>query len=114
MSKKIPVSEIFGPTIQGEGYDQGQPCYFIRTAGCDFKCDFCDTPYAVLPHAVRATQRLTTEEIMRALNALPQGPRMCVISGGNPALHDLDDLVMNLHARGLSVTCETQGTLFKN
>ena len=43
----IRVSEIFGPTVQGEGPQIGCPTYFIRTGGCDYRCSWCDTPYAV-------------------------------------------------------------------
>lgn len=40
---KIPVLEIFGPTIQGEGMVVGQKTMFIRTAGCDYSCAWCDS-----------------------------------------------------------------------
>lgn len=40
---KIPVLEIFGPTIQGEGAVIGRKTMFIRTAGCDFNCAWCDS-----------------------------------------------------------------------
>ena len=39
-----PVAEIFGPTVQGEGIDQGAVVTFVRFGGCDFKCSWCDTP----------------------------------------------------------------------
>jgi 7-carboxy-7-deazaguanine synthase len=111
--KKIPISEIFGPTIQGEGYDQGVPCYFVRTGGCDFACEWCDTPYAVLPHAVRASRRMTQEEIFTELCTLPNGPQWVVLSGGNPLLHDLMHLVTELTMRNMFVSVETQGTKYQ-
>ena len=40
---KIPVMEIFGPTIQGEGMVIGQKTMFVRTAGCDYSCAWCDS-----------------------------------------------------------------------
>ena len=42
---KIPVLEIFGPTIQGEGMVVGQKTMFIRTAGCDYSCAWCDSAF---------------------------------------------------------------------
>jgi 7-carboxy-7-deazaguanine synthase len=107
------VSEIFGPTIQGEGELQGMPAYFVRFGGCEFRCDWCDTPHAVLPHAVRATPHLTSDEIIERLKALPPGPRLIVLTGGNPVLHELDDLVNYLHHLDYLVSVETQGAKFR-
>jgi len=44
---EIRVSEIFGPTIQGEGALIGQPTVFVRTGGCDYRCSWCDSLHAV-------------------------------------------------------------------
>jgi len=49
MRESIAISEIFGPTVQGEGPLIGQPTVFVRTGGCDYRCVWCDTLYAVLP-----------------------------------------------------------------
>ena len=49
MTACIRISEIFGPTIQGEGPLIGRPSIFVRTGGCDYRCNWCDTLYAVLP-----------------------------------------------------------------
>ena len=46
---KIRVSEIFGPTIQGEGVLIGLPTVFVRTGGCDYRCSWCDSLHAVDP-----------------------------------------------------------------
>ena len=42
---KIPVMEVFGPTIQGEGAVMGQKTMFVRTAGCDYSCSWCDSKF---------------------------------------------------------------------
>ncbi|RWD90497.1 MAG: 7-carboxy-7-deazaguanine synthase QueE, partial [Mesorhizobium sp.] len=49
MKGSIRISEIFGPTVQGEGPLIGRPTVFVRTGGCDYRCRWCDTLYAVLP-----------------------------------------------------------------
>lgn len=110
---KFPVAEIFGPTVQGEGIDQGTPCYFIRFGGCDFKCEWCDTPHAVLPENVKHLPRMTQDQILDALRALHEGPEWVIISGGNPALHELGGLCKELRYMGLRVAVETQGTRYK-
>ena len=53
----FPVIEIFGPTIQGEGAEAGLPTHFVRLGGCDYRCSWCDTMYAVDPATVRANAR---------------------------------------------------------
>lgn len=112
--KKYPVAEIFGPTVQGEGMEQGRPAYFIRFGGCDFRCDWCDTPYAVLPDQVRKLPRMTDEQILDSLYSLPSGPGWVVLTGGNPALHEISTLIESLRTEArLRVAIETQGTKFK-
>src|SRR3954447_265834 len=89
-TRLIPVVEIFGPTIQGEGAEAGVPTHFVRVGGCDFRCSWCDTMYAVDPEIVRATaEKLSVEEIASRVAALAGRPEWVAISGGNPALHDL-------------------------
>jgi 7-carboxy-7-deazaguanine synthase len=106
-----PVVEIFGPTIQGEGAEAGVPTHFIRLGGCDYRCSWCDTMYAVDPQTVRETaRRLTAPEIVETVQALPDGPEWVSISGGNPALHLLDAVVDGLHEAGYKVAVETQGS----
>jgi len=109
--KLIPVIEIFGPTIQGEGAEAGIPTHFLRVGGCDFRCSWCDTMYAVDPEIVRETaEKLSSQEIVARLNALPGRPEWVTISGGNPALHQLDEVVTRVHEAGFRVSVETQGS----
>jgi 7-carboxy-7-deazaguanine synthase len=110
----LPVIELFGPTLQGEGPQQGRPAHFVRFGGCDFRCSWCDSLHAVDPATVRASARhLSTTEIMRELEALDTGPDLVVLSGGNPALLELGELTDALHASGYSVAVETQGSRWK-
>jgi 7-carboxy-7-deazaguanine synthase len=112
--RKHPVVEVFGPTIQGEGPDAGRPCHFVRFGGCDFRCEWCDSMHAVEPRQVRKAERLTDMEIAVRLEALARGPSYVVLSGGNPALHELEDLVDALHERGFHVAVETQGSKWRD
>jgi len=113
-TKKMPVVEIFGPTIQGEGIDQGRPCNFIRFGGCDFKCEWCDTPFAVLPHLVRQAKRMDTHEIVDAVVRVPGSAEWVILTGGNPCLHQLSPLITRLHTYSLKASVETQGTRWKS
>jgi 7-carboxy-7-deazaguanine synthase len=112
--KTFSVIEIFGPTIQGEGAEAGVPTHFVRLGGCDYRCSWCDTMYAVEPSVVRATaERLSSDEIVEALAALAGAPQWVTISGGNPALHRLGPLIDDLHECGYRVSVETQGSLWR-
>lgn len=116
----IPVAEIFGPTIQGEGALAGKPTYFLRVGGCDFKCAWCDSGYAVNAEEVRQLERLTPYEIgetLTAFAAVRPGPHWVTISGGNPALYDLSEVVIALQTApngSFYVAVETQGSLWKD
>lgn len=112
--REFRVSEIFGPTIQGEGRNAGAPCYFIRFAGCDYRCKWCDSPHAVLPRLVLNTEKMLEDDIVAAINALPGRPNWVVLSGGNPLLFELGDLVAKLSEAGYASMVETQGTIEKD
>lgn len=111
----LPVVEIFGPTVQGEGPDAGRPAYFVRFGGCDYRCTWCDSMHAVDPAEVRENaERLTAEQIVQQLRELPSGPDFVVLSGGNPALLDLHALVLALKQDGMRVAVETQGSRWRD
>jgi 7-carboxy-7-deazaguanine synthase len=115
VSRAYPVMEIFGPTIQGEGPDAGRPAYFVRFGGCDYRCSWCDSMYAVDPHVVKAeSRRLTSGAIAAELASLEAGPEMAVLTGGNPAIFELADLVALLHRREMDVSVETQGSVWRD
>jgi 7-carboxy-7-deazaguanine synthase len=109
-----PVVEVFGPTVQGEGPEAGQPAYFVRFGGCDWRCAWCDSMHAVDPVRVRShAERLSTADIVERLAILRPGPQLVVLSGGNPALLELGGLVDELQASGLQVAVETQGSIWR-
>ena len=114
-ARALPVIEIFGPTLQGEGPSAGQPSYFVRFGGCDYRCVWCDSMYAVEPSEVRANaESLTPSEIVSRVANLPHGPKLVVLSGGNPALLELGVLVEKLQLAGYEVAVETQGSRWRD
>ena len=109
-----PIIEIFGPVIQGEGAMLGHQTHFVRFGGCDYACVWCDTPYAVDPALVRANSvKLGADAIVARLQELNAATPWVTLSGGNPALHVLDELVEALHAAGFLVAVETQGSRYR-
>jgi 7-carboxy-7-deazaguanine synthase len=106
------VVEVFGPTIQGEGPYAGRVTHFVRFGGCDYRCSWCDSMHAVEPALVRQADDLTPADVMRRLRELEPAP-MLVISGGNPALQHLSDLIEHFRAAYELVAVETQGSLWR-
>ena len=114
MTRTLAVVELFGPTIQGEGPDAGRPAFFVRFGGCDFRCSWCDSMYAVDPAAVRENAtRMSAAGIRKRLASLEAGPSLVVLTGGNPVLHYLQELVAGLHEDGFEVSVETQGSVYR-
>ncbi len=108
----ISISEIFGPVIQGEGALIGRPTVFVRTGGCDYRCSWCDTLYAVLPSFRSEWRRMNAREIMDEVAILSSGhPILITLSGGNPALQSLDSLLDLGRERGYAFALETQGSV---
>ena len=112
MTGLIRISEIFGPTVQGEGPLIGRPTVFVRTASCDFRCHWCDTLYAVLPEYHDEWTLMSPADIMARIDGLAgDGPILVSLSGGNPALQPLADLIALGRTRGHSFAMETQGSI---
>src|SRR5258707_11321726 len=112
ITRTIMISEVFGPTIQGEGAFIGKPTVFVRTGGCDYRCDWCDTLYAVLPEYKSDWHPMTTEEIFAELQRLSSNkPILVTLSRANPAIQPLGDLIDLGHAHGYTFAIETQGSI---
>jgi 7-carboxy-7-deazaguanine synthase len=112
MKERIRISEIFGPTIQGEGPLIGRPTVFVRTGGCDYRCSWCDTLYAVLPEYHDEWVWMTAPRIIALVNELAGGnPVLVSVSGGNPALQPLHPLIALGRRKGHSFALETQGSV---
>lgn len=113
---RIPVLEIFGPTIQGEGMVIGQKTMFVRTAGCDYRCSWCDSAFTWDGSARDEIQLLSAEAIWQELHRLGEDRFSHVtISGGNPALIEgIGSLVSLLQEKGIRTAVETQGSRWQD
>ena len=102
MGSSVAVAEIFY-SLQGEGYHTGTPAIFLRTAGCNLACDFCDTDFSL-------RQRMEPEAIKDELKQYPC--QFIVLTGGEPTLQAeaLRPLIRELREDGYYVTLETNGT----
>jgi 7-carboxy-7-deazaguanine synthase len=110
---RLPIMELFGPTIQGEGLMSGTVTHFLRTAGCGLRCEWCDSMFAVDPKQIRVGRTMmTTAEMLDAISQLPSAPYI-TFTGGDPCMHKrLGELVIPLNVAGMKVAVETQGDMF--
>jgi 7-carboxy-7-deazaguanine synthase len=113
---KIPVMEIFGPTIQGEGMVIGQKTMFVRTAGCDYSCSWCDSAFTWDGSGKDLIKQMDADEIWKELVSLGgDGFSFVTISGGNPALlKNLSYLVNQLKEKNIKIGLETQGSKWQD
>lgn len=113
-TKLIPVVEMFGPTIQGEGLVIGQQTYFIRLGLCDFRCKMCDSMNAVDPAQVKANAKWMSElEIFEKFTSetwRANSTKWITLTGGNPCIHSLTNLLTNFRTNGFKIALETQGS----
>ena len=104
---KSPITEIF-TSIQGEGLFVGERQIFIRFAGCNLKCDYCDTK-----NSLRVNE-LTSERVLNKIKTLKKGKIHSVsLTGGEPLLHAdfLQGFLPQMKKMGLKTYLETNGTL---
>jgi len=101
----MKISELFR-SIQGEGLDQGRTCVFVRLAGCNLDCAWCDTRYAC-----EGGTEMTVDEVAAQIGRLG-GTRVC-ITGGEPLLQADELLILldRLRADRYEVEIETNGTI---
>ena len=100
----LPIMEHFY-TLQGEGFHQGRAAYFIRLGGCDVGCVWCDVKesWDATHHPLMSIDTLVDE--VKKTRA-----QMVVITGGEPLLHNLDELTRQLQHAGLETNIETSGS----
>ncbi|SER43889.1 7-carboxy-7-deazaguanine synthase [Gracilibacillus ureilyticus] len=116
MNNRIPVLEIFGPTIQGEGMVIGRKTMFVRTAGCDYSCTWCDSAFTWDGSTKEEIRQMETEEVLAELKQIGgEYFDHVTISGGNPALFtSVNELIDLLHHHHIEVALETQGSRWQD
>ena len=100
---ELPIMETFY-TVQGEGFYTGRPAFFIRVAGCDVGCVWCD---------VKDSWDANEHEIIQVSELVnhveKSGTNFVVITGGEPGMYDLTYLTSELHKLELEIAVETSG-----
>lgn len=94
------VNDIFY-SLQGEGHNTGRAAVFIRFAGCNLRCSFCDTEFDTY-------REMTAEEIVASISTY--SARFVVLTGGEPTLQVDEAFVDLLHQHGFEVAMESNGT----
>ena len=94
------VNDIFY-SLQGEGYHTGRAAVFVRFAGCNLRCSFCDTEFD-------SYREMTADEIVTAISQYPA--RFVVLTGGEPTLQVDEAFVDLLHQHSFEVAMESNGT----
>jgi organic radical activating enzyme len=97
---KYPIVETFY-SLKGEGRWTGTPMFFVRLAGCNLNCSFCDTPF-------EANEHLTISELLERVQRT--SARRVVLTGGEPSIHDLIPLLRRLRQNNYLTHIESNGT----
>jgi len=98
-----PIAEVFR-SIQGEGYHAGRPAVFVRFAGCNLACPFCDTDHS-------ATEDLPIMALVTRIINLEKACDIIVLTGGEPTLYEIIPLIKALAPRKICI--ETNGVLWQ-
>jgi 7-carboxy-7-deazaguanine synthase len=101
----MKIADIF-QSLQGEGKNQGKPCLFIRLAGCNLHCRWCDTP-----ESQTGGMEMRPDSILEQVERT--NPSYICITGGEPLLQgrELEPHLITLSKRGISIDIETNGTV---
>ena len=130
MTIDLKVTEIFGPTLQGEGAAAGRHCLFVRLTDCNLECTWCDTAYTWAYTDLKAaktrsgkryertanTMMMSVDEVVRNLKEfwpIEGKPTIIVVSGGEPLMQHaaLEHLARKLDEMHCKVHIETAGTI---
>ncbi len=103
----LPVMESFY-TLQGEGFHQGKAAYFIRLGGCDVGCVWCDVKESW--NAANHPKYSVEEIVEKAIQDSKFTQSLVVITGGEPLLHNLNNLTKALQQVGFQTNIETSGS----
>lgn len=105
----LKIAEIFS-SIQGEGLRQGEATLFVRLSGCNLHCSFCDTKYAW-----EGGEDITCDEVIRRIIKMSKRfpTRWVCLTGGEPLLQDVAELVRKLKIEGFHIQVETNATFYR-
>ncbi len=107
-STTLPLMEAFY-TLQGEGHFSGQAAYFIRLGGCDVGCVWCDVKES---WDADMHPKVSVDAIVQEAAKFPA--RLAVVTGGEPLMHNLTDLTLELQQAGFKTNIETSGAYLLN
>lgn len=96
------INEIFH-SLQGEGFHAGTAALFLRFAGCNLQCNFCDTRHQTF-------KEMTAEDIVAELRLTAPLTHTVILTGGEPSLQVSPALIATLHQAGYLLHIETNGT----
>ncbi len=96
-------------TIQGEGPFSGQPCVFVRLAGCNLQCPGCDTEYTNKRHLMEIEGLAAL--VLASFPVFGSKNKLVVITGGEPLRQNIPPFITLLNQHGMHVQIETNGTL---
>lgn len=112
MTVTLPLSEVFGPTFQGEGPYTGRRCGFVRLGLCNLSCEWCDTPYtwdSTRYDVAAECPDTPVSDIADRVAAL--GVEVVVLSGGEPLMHRAKLGTLFAELPGIEWHAETNGTI---
>jgi 7-carboxy-7-deazaguanine synthase len=104
----LKITEIF-PSIAGEGLRSGEPTIFIRLTGCNLRCAFCDTKYSWQGGKGYSEEKII--EIVRRIQGRFPADWVC-LTGGEPLLQDVEQLIKKLKKECYKIHIETNGTVY--
>ena len=99
----LSIKETF-LSIQGEGYYAGQSSFFIRTQGCDIGCHWCDEPNS---WSLNTGLKINSSSLIQKIKKT--NTNIVVVTGGEPLMHDLEELTFTLKTHKYQVHLETSG-----
>jgi organic radical activating enzyme len=104
-----PINEIFY-SIQGEGYWMGRPAVFVRMAGCNLRCQYCDTQHLEIKEELNEHQIL--KKVLKLFPSRSNIYPRVIVTGGEPTLYDLEPLAKLFIMSHVDSALETNGTNF--
>jgi len=113
----LDVSEMFGPTIQGEGPSAGTPALFLRLGRCNLDCDWCDTPYTwdwkgkngKVYNKAEEVEKMCVNSVADSINTFNEN-LMLVVTGGEPLIQSTSLKTLLNKFPGRRIEIETNGT----